>query len=164
MITEIASSRSNTEQVSRNCGIPDRRGVYPRNIRAGAASGMTSKQSGFSLIEVLVAFTIMALALGVVFQIFGRGAAAMTLGEEYAQAVAIAESRLTAAALPQSSVERSGTEPDRYDWALRSEPVTADTVSETGLALNRIDVEVHWRSRGREHQIGLTTLKPVALE
>jgi general secretion pathway protein I len=119
--------------------------------------------AGFSLIEVLVAFTIMALALGVVYQIFGRGAAAMTLGEEYAQAIAIAESRLAGAALPESS--GSGRELDRYDWELRSEPVAPDNgAAETALALKRIDVEVRWRSRGREHQVGLTTLKPVAAE
>jgi type II secretory pathway component PulJ len=59
------------------------------------------RQTGMSLLEVLVAFAILALVLGVIMQIFSSGMRASRLGESYSKAVLLAEfrsSRLTMAA------------------------------------------------------------------
>ncbi len=52
------------------------------------------RQGGISLLEVLVAFAIMALSLGVLMQIFGSGARAALRSEDYTKAVLVAQSAL----------------------------------------------------------------------
>ncbi len=82
-------------------------------MRTDRASG----QSGFTLIEVIVALAVLALTLGVVFQSFSLGLRSMTSSEAYLRAVEVAESRL---AMVGHDVEGFGRE-------LKGE-------SETGLA------------------------------
>jgi len=53
-------------------------------------------QQGFSLIEILVAFVILAMSLTVIFRIFSGGLRNVALSEDYAQAVLVAESQLSA--------------------------------------------------------------------
>ena len=48
-------------------------------------------QQGFSLIEILVAFMILAMSLTVIFRIFSSGTRNVALSEDYAQAVLVTE-------------------------------------------------------------------------
>lgn len=57
---------------------------------------LASGQRGFSLLEVLVAFAILSIALGVLLQIFATGMRNVGLSEEYSQAALYAESILAA--------------------------------------------------------------------
>ena len=50
------------------------------------------RQSGFSLLEVLVAFSILALALGVLLQSFSTGMRGVTQSGLYSRATLLAES------------------------------------------------------------------------
>ena len=122
-----------------------------------------SRQSGFTLLEVLVAFSITAMALGVVFQIFGKGSTALVLGDEYAEAVAIAESRLAEWSVgPEGQVARSGSD-GRYGWQVDvSDYGDAGAAgAKTPLELKQLAVEVRWESRGQTRVVKLQTLKPV---
>jgi general secretion pathway protein I len=73
---------------------------------------------GFSLLEVLVAFAIMALALGALMQVFSTGLRTVTLGDEYTRAVLLAESKLAAMGVeePLQEGEQSGTFDEHYRW------------------------------------------------
>ena len=121
-------------------------------------------QDGFSLVEVLVAFTITALVLGMVYQIFARGAGALVIGAEYAGAVILAESRLAVAA---ADIERglapqpSGLE-QAMQWQLTVTPFTTadDTGTPDPLPLVRVDVRVDWQGMGGRRSFSLATLRP----
>lgn len=121
--------------------------------------------SGFSLLEVLVAFSIAALSLGVLFQIYTKGTTAVILGEEYAQAVVIAESRLAYATVFENLEvsETSGRENDRYDWEVSVEDYVDETASDFTpvLLLKQVKVTVTWDSVGNSRSINLHSLKPV---
>lgn len=73
---------------------------------------------GFSLLEVLVAFIILALALGVIMRIFSGGLGNIGAAEHYSRAVAIAESKLVAIGVesPLTEGESVGEEEHGYTW------------------------------------------------
>ncbi len=80
---------------------------------------------GFSLLEILVAFSIMAVALTIVLRIFGSGVNAAVVSEEYSIAVQIAESLMARAGveIPLEAGEISGVEAEHYEWRVRISPV-----------------------------------------
>ena len=59
-----------------------------------ARLGKPAGQAGFSLLEMLVAFTILAFSLVVILRIFSSGIGTAVTAEEYTAAVQIAESLL----------------------------------------------------------------------
>jgi general secretion pathway protein I len=82
------------------------------------------RQRGFSLLEVLVAFAIMALSLGVLLRIFGGGGQLAGKADEHARAVVLARSLLDNVGVetPLQEGETSGEIDERYGWRLRVTP------------------------------------------
>jgi general secretion pathway protein I len=124
------------------------------------------RQRGFSLLEILVAFSILALSLGVMMQIFSDAARNAGLAHDQAQATELARTLVSVAAaeLPQTTGERNGTE-NRFRWALRMEPYGADDagqaaqpVSPATLELWQITARVTWPGPP-ERSVALTTLR-----
>lgn len=88
---------------------------------------------GFSLLEILVAFAIMAVALTIVLRIFGSGVNNAVVSEEYTLAVQIAESLLarTGVETPLQMGEMFGTEADKYNWSVRVTPYAGSQANTT---------------------------------
>ena len=123
-------------------------------------------QSGFSLIEVMVAFSITAVALGILFQIYAKGTTASILAENYTEALVIAESKLAGVSASQSidGLEMQGRELEKYDWEIRVQDYMNDVQDEDLsplYALVSVEVDVSWHSRGKLRRVELRTLKPV---
>ena len=123
----------------------------------------TLKQQGFSLLEVLVAFSIFALSLGVIFQIYSTGARSTVLSDEYARAVIIAQSRLASIGVDEllDIGEYTGAE-NKYQWITRISPTEDDSIDlETNfrIAKREVEVEVSWKSWGNTRSIQLNTIK-----
>jgi len=118
---------------------------------------------GFSLLEVLVAFSILALSLGVLYQIFSKGTHATILGKEYAYATIIAQSKLDTFGVTGSTEtsESQGIEDNKYQWEVVLQPITFESASTTqlGITLHKIDVEVMWKSLGKHRSVTLNSLK-----
>ena len=121
---------------------------------------------GFSLIEILVAFSITAVALTIIFQIYAKGATTAILGREYAQAVAVAESKLAESVIyvNDNNKETRGTENDKYNWVADVEDYTPADATDfvPVLELVKVKVEVTWSSRGKTHSVTLHSLRPRA--
>ena len=123
-------------------------------------------QSGFSLIEVLVAFSITAVALGILFQIYANGTTASILAENYTEALVIAESKLAGVSVFQAidGLGMQGRELEKYDWEIRVQDYMNDAQDEDLsplYALVSVEVDVSWHSRGKLRRVVLRTLKPV---
>jgi len=128
----------------------------------------TRRQGGFTLIEVVVAFVMLALILSVSFEIFSRGIArAGDLGDR-ANALVVAQSRLAATGAEEvlkEGVWNGESEDRRYQWQVtvrRAEDLATPPGGKTpsaAYALYLIDVHVSWRGAdSREHALDLSTL------
>lgn len=128
-----------------------------------------SKQTGFSLLEILVAFSILAIALGILLNIFSSGVETAAVAEEYASAVQIAETLMARTGVESSlqSGQTAGIENDKYSWQVTVapyEPTLEDFDTKTlSAALFMVTVNVSWDggASGGNHQreVELTTLK-----
>jgi len=126
---------------------------------------------GFSLLEVLVAFVVLSLALVVLAQIFSGGLRRTGDMAEYAQALAVAESTLAATGLEDSFKEGEtvGETPDRrFRWSrmvkLWQDPDRDPNVEEVNrVQLFEVDVRVNWQAPdGRERSFAISSLRASA--
>ena len=84
----------------------------------------SARAAGFSLLEVLVAFVILALVGTALFRLFGASLNNASLADEYSRAVLYAESRLAAATVETPLRERSdqgASDDGRYAWSTKVE-------------------------------------------
>lgn len=125
-------------------------------------------EGGFSLLEVLAAFVILALVATALFRLFGGALGNAGVAEDASRAVLVAQSRLDAARGELRAGSASGTEDERFAWSTRVEPwQSPDAVAAsdgapllTPTQLYRISVEVRYPGAGgRERTLELATLK-----
>jgi general secretion pathway protein I len=129
---------------------------------------------GFSLIEVLAAFVILALIASALFQLFSGALANAGASDEWSRAVLVAESRLAAAANVYPLVEatdQGSAEDGRVRWSTRTaeyEPPGGDPELEKlsqgmNTRLYRIEVDVRFPGfGGGERSLSLATLRLAA--
>lgn len=124
-----------------------------------------NKQQGFSLLEILIAFSILALSLGILLKIFSAGVNTAQVAEEYTAAVQIAESLMakTGVETPLQATQAAGWEA-KYHWSITVSPFefNPDNMDVKTLAseLFKIKVTVTWGEENTaERQVELTTLR-----
>jgi general secretion pathway protein I len=121
-------------------------------------------QRGFTLIEILVAFMILALSLTVIFRIFSGGLRNVALSGDYARAVLVAESQLSEISVSEP-LERgvtSGEWDARFRWERVVEhylPWEEGKELAAPLLAYRVTVNVDWEHAGRTRQITLRSVR-----
>lgn len=127
-----------------------------------------NRQSGFSLIEVVLAFTVFALIFGVVMQIMNRSMYNTRASYEFTQAALLAQSKLDVIGLEEylEPGVTSGDFDDQYSWELTVEPYMV--LDERGLdpeqnpvALYQAVLVVTWGNEMVEREAAFATLRAV---
>jgi general secretion pathway protein I len=104
---------------------------------------ISCKNAGFTLLEVLVAFTLLALAMGIIMQVFSRGVNGADLADRYAKAAMLAESKLATVGVAEALAEGdyNGQFDDNFAWTMTvrayasaTEPPTPSTLETAALA------------------------------
>jgi general secretion pathway protein I len=123
--------------------------------------------AGFTLLEVVVAVAIAALAMVGLFEAGSGGIFAVDTAARAEEALERARSHLAAvgrdAALVQGDL--SGDDGGGYRWQLSVQPVAqrqgvaADGITPQNTTLFSIEVAISWQSRGHERAVVLRTLR-----
>ncbi len=119
------------------------------------------RQCGFSLLEVLVAFSVLALSLGVLMQTFSLSSRNIGISADYAKALALAESKLDevgdliAIAEPAAGEALEGA----FSWRLDSVPMASDYAGPSAVVPYRVTVVVEWGPPGQRRNLSLETIK-----
>jgi general secretion pathway protein I len=117
---------------------------------------------GFSLLEVLVAFSIMSLALGILYRSMGASVHASVRAEQQVRAVQVAKSVLELHSdVSSQGVQSSGQSPDGIFWSVASSPfdgVPSDFSG--GRRLHRLTVNVSWTESRNQQLLSFATLVP----
>ncbi len=120
-----------------------------------------SSAAGFTLVEILVAFTVAALLLAALYQVFSTGLRSSASAENYANAVMLAESGLDAMMGTSLAVGQTTDRINGYERTtiIRPRPELETASTQAPLKLYEIEVRVAWHDGVRERSVSLSTLR-----
>lgn len=118
------------------------------------------RQRGLTLLELLVALSIMAMSLGVLYRIMGSSARSADDIERYQRAVVLAQSLLSLRdAVPESGWQQTG-ESAGYRWTINSAPYATGLSGPNIPPLHEVGISILWDAGGRQRSLELATLRP----
>jgi general secretion pathway protein I len=129
-------------------------------------SSPRARQGGFSLLEILVAFSILSLSLGVLLRIFAGGGHIAATADEYSRAILTAESLMAKAGV-ESPLQPGITEgelPGGYHWHINVHPYPFDQgllggEQQLGFKPFWVDLTVEWGDEQDPRAFDLKTLR-----
>jgi len=122
-------------------------------------------EEGFTLLEVLVAFIIAALALGALTQGAAGGLQSARVSGHYQEALSRARSRLATLDAAPTPGEQRGDDGGGYAWQVDVTPVATAARPREGVdpprpgraMLLAVTVRISWRMDGGEREVALAT-------
>lgn len=132
---------------------------------------------GFTLLEIIISFTILTMSCSVLFIIAASGLQNVQSGEQFRRAAIIAQSRLALAVVSRSPppLLEAGIESGGFRWRLQTATIESHLItnsqidqkdllplnqsSDTRLTLVLITVTVTWPSSGALRELRLDTTR-----
>lgn len=123
------------------------------------------RQSGFSLLEILVAFGVLSLCLGVLLRIFAGGGQIARTADEYYRAILTAESMLNGLGteIPLKPGITEGELEGNYHWSFNVTPYSVDQNllgdQQLGFMPYWVELTVEWGGEEDPRAFNLSTLR-----
>ena len=123
---------------------------------------MGESQSGFTLVEVIVALAMLSLGLSFILEMISGSIRQTARAERMGAAGSLAQSLMAevGTALPIKSGTHNGEYPRGYRWHLSMLPYGESNVGQEGpIGLYKISAEVEWDDGPERRSYVLTTLR-----
>jgi general secretion pathway protein I len=114
-------------------------------------------ERGFTLLEVLVALSILSLSVAVLFGIFSQALERAHLDKYAMHARVLAQSLLAQVIASPVKHNGSGVDPEGYSWLVRITPPNESSRSLSGPIL-AVSLRVGWLAAGQQRFLSLNTL------
>lgn len=116
---------------------------------------------GFTLLEVLVALALLAIAVTILIQLFSANLRTIHASEDYVNATIKANSKLREIISDKELSERSWSETteDGYTIYVNVYKTLKDRTDDLNVELLEIDLTLKWLAGSREKSIDLKTMK-----
>lgn len=122
---------------------------------------MSGNQRGFTLLEVLAAIALLAMAVAVVFQLFSADLRSVAASEDYVTAVTKANAKMREVLDDDKLSEKSWSETtdDGYRMDVSVSEVMQDRTEKLQVQLFEITVTVSWAKGTKTPSVSLHTMK-----
>ncbi|MFT5709817.1 MAG: general secretion pathway protein I [Halioglobus sp.] len=125
----------------------------------GKTCGTTILQSGFSLLEMVVAIAILSLSLGMLYQATSGATRNVRSAEKYAYGVELARSLLADNALvPVEGKSAKGETEGGFRWSMQTSPIDLANRSLPRGELHTLEVRVSWSDGTKRRKVMLTSV------
>ncbi len=121
------------------------------------------RSTGFTLIEVLVAFSILAISFATIYQVFGTGMKNSVIANEYFYASQYASSlldELDASKDIQFGIS-SGKFDKKFSWKLHVYPSDEHTFKKQTVMAVNVLANVYWGKEGKKREFSIETMRIV---
>jgi general secretion pathway protein I len=126
---------------------------------AGVMGGAHRRSAGFSLLEMVVAMLMLALALGALYQGASGATRNVRNDEKYAYGVELARSLLSDNGMvPMAGVSTSGETSSGFHWTVNTQPLDIGRDPVTKNLLQEIEVRVSWVDSRRQREVVLNSV------
>ncbi len=117
-------------------------------------------QHGFSLLELLVAFAILAMSMGLIYK--SMGASARNVGDmtHHQQASMLAESLLASRDSVTDQGWNESGEHTPFAWQVSSQPYASEIDAQGMVLMHQIHIMISWSDGVRQKQLEIQTLLP----
>lgn len=120
------------------------------------------RQNGLTLIEVLVALTIMTFSFVAIYRAVGGGVKSVAASSTYEQAALLIESLMAFRdSVPEAGWSDTGVS-GALTWQVLSEPYGDALQKAGGPVLYRVVYQVRWKDRGLDRELSATSILPTS--
>lgn len=132
----------------------------PPLVKGGFERG---KISGFTLLEVLVALSILGIALTIILQLFSANLRALSASEDYVSAVTKAEAKMREVLDDKDLSEKSWSEitDDGYRMDVSINETLKDRTDNLQVRVLEVALTVYWTRNTKNKSLTLRTMKVV---
>ncbi|MEM7400721.1 MAG: prepilin-type N-terminal cleavage/methylation domain-containing protein [Pseudomonadota bacterium] len=121
------------------------------------------RYKGFTLLETLVALSVLAISLGVTYQVFSSALRGSNIADDYTQASMYADSHLAEISkrIDRLSGVSQGVYNQRYRWKLEVLPLDSGNSTAVLESVKRYQVvlDVYWQGKKGPRSIRATTFR-----
>ncbi len=124
---------------------------------------MKSRQGGFTLLEILIALSILATAVTIIFQLFSASLRNIAVSADYVSGVIKAETKMREVLSEEDLAEEAWTESeeDGYTYAVTIKKTLEIKTDAIPVQMMQIDLVVTWTKGAKARTIRLRTMKMI---
>lgn len=130
-------------------------------MSAGQSRSIRHSERGMTLLEVLVATSLLSIVIVVLFQLFASGMRSLFTSGDYLRAVLKGEEKMRLLLDDPELREGSWSEvsPEGYTMSITVEQIEKEKTAALSMGLLQVELVISWRAGRKDRSFSLSTLK-----